>query len=252
VAGVAGSLLDEMQQHPPERDVPPVTQRPDRYLIQARRAGHDVPAALAGLAIAALQLLRLKLSRSTELPVRIRLPSPPLPTARYRAGQNWRIPGRVHQPGRYAAPGVAGGRPSCAVRGNGPSAGVPPSAVNLAGAGTAVITTRTMPAPLLAHHRVSPPRPPSRMTLPALGCRQLRMRLVTQWSPDCLARTSCQAVPRIEFLGGDRGRSRSDAVLVAGEAVDLVVLGPGPDRERLVGERAGADVDSDRAAGARR
>jgi hypothetical protein len=33
-----------------------------------------VPAALAGLAIAALQLLRLKLSRSTELPVRIRLP----------------------------------------------------------------------------------------------------------------------------------------------------------------------------------
>jgi hypothetical protein len=33
-----------------------------------------VPAALAGLAIAALQLLRLELSRGTELPVRIRLP----------------------------------------------------------------------------------------------------------------------------------------------------------------------------------
>ena len=30
VAGVAGSLLDEVQQHPPEREVPPVTQRPDR------------------------------------------------------------------------------------------------------------------------------------------------------------------------------------------------------------------------------
>jgi hypothetical protein len=30
VAGVAGSLLDEVQQHPPEREVPPVTQRPSR------------------------------------------------------------------------------------------------------------------------------------------------------------------------------------------------------------------------------
>jgi hypothetical protein len=30
VAGVAGSLLDEVQQHPPEREVPPVTQRPGR------------------------------------------------------------------------------------------------------------------------------------------------------------------------------------------------------------------------------
>ena len=30
VAGVAGRLLDEVQQHPPEREVPPVTQRPDR------------------------------------------------------------------------------------------------------------------------------------------------------------------------------------------------------------------------------
>jgi hypothetical protein len=30
VAGVAGSLLDEVQQHPPEREVPPVTQRLDR------------------------------------------------------------------------------------------------------------------------------------------------------------------------------------------------------------------------------
>lgn len=30
VAGVAGSLLDEVQQQPPEREVPPVTQRPGR------------------------------------------------------------------------------------------------------------------------------------------------------------------------------------------------------------------------------
>ena len=30
VAGVAGSLLDKVQQHPPEREVPPVTQRPGR------------------------------------------------------------------------------------------------------------------------------------------------------------------------------------------------------------------------------
>ena len=30
VAGVAGSLLDEVQQHPPEREVPSVTQRPGR------------------------------------------------------------------------------------------------------------------------------------------------------------------------------------------------------------------------------
>jgi hypothetical protein len=30
VAGVAGSLLDEVQQHPPEREVPPVTQHPGR------------------------------------------------------------------------------------------------------------------------------------------------------------------------------------------------------------------------------
>jgi hypothetical protein len=30
VAGVAGGLLEEVQQHPPEREVPPVTQCPDR------------------------------------------------------------------------------------------------------------------------------------------------------------------------------------------------------------------------------
>src|SRR5262245_43318351 len=56
-------LRCELQQHPPQREVPPVTQRPDRELIQAGRAGYDVSAALAGLAIAALQLLRLELSR---------------------------------------------------------------------------------------------------------------------------------------------------------------------------------------------
>ena len=33
VAGVAGGLLDEVQQHPPEREVPPVAERPDRQLI---------------------------------------------------------------------------------------------------------------------------------------------------------------------------------------------------------------------------
>ena len=73
-AGVTGSLLNKMQQHPAEREVATITQCLDRQLIQTCRCEHDFPASIRGFAVAAAQRHRLTKSRSAELPVRVIVP----------------------------------------------------------------------------------------------------------------------------------------------------------------------------------
>ncbi len=106
MACVASRLLDQVQQHPQKRELTSVAQRPHRQLIQTRRVRRDLPAPLTGFAVTTPQLLRLELSRGTELPIRVGIPvntgpwlalrkasenappsSPPPPRTGDRAGQ---------------------------------------------------------------------------------------------------------------------------------------------------------------------
>src|ERR1044071_2556205 len=104
-----------------------------------------------------------------------------------------------------------------------------PFAVNLAGVGTAVITTGAMPAPLPAHRRrvASETAIENDLVGSWVGCNSACALSYSGRLPAWRGREPPGSTG-IEFAGGDRGRSKSDAVLVAGESVDLVVLGPGP------------------------
>ena len=66
-AGVTGSLLNKMQQHPAEREVATITQCLDRQLIQTCRCEHDFPASITGFAVAAAQLHRRNRERFSSI-----------------------------------------------------------------------------------------------------------------------------------------------------------------------------------------
>src|SRR5450631_1714680 len=74
VAGMAGGFLDEVQQHPPEGEVGPVATRLHRLLVEARRVGYDLSAAITSFPVTLPQLLRPKVSGGAELPVGVGVP----------------------------------------------------------------------------------------------------------------------------------------------------------------------------------
>jgi len=82
MACVASRLLDQVQQHPPKRELTSVAQRPYRQLVQTRRVRRDLPAPLTGFAVTTPQLLRLELR------------TPPLPAAHVEVGTGHRTQAR--------------------------------------------------------------------------------------------------------------------------------------------------------------
>ena len=74
MTGMTGGFLDEVQQHPPKGEVSPVATRMHRLLVEARRVGYDLSAAITSFPVALLQLLRPKVGGSAELPVGVSVP----------------------------------------------------------------------------------------------------------------------------------------------------------------------------------
>ncbi len=74
MTGVTSGFLDEMQQDPAQGEVPAIATRFHRQLVRSICGGSDLPAAIAGEAVAGSQLLGLHALGSAELPTGVRVP----------------------------------------------------------------------------------------------------------------------------------------------------------------------------------